>query len=579
MRRVSMAWRSLLARAFTHRGGSPLEARSLLLTAVAVAMLSSCSGTSDELATGASALVSSSPGVGGSGAGARGGLTLVGQRAGATPFLAVLELAASPDCVLERVRFAIEPKPGSVTRAVSAEYESAYLERRGFFDPAAGTLSMPVFGLYQGRENTVGLSYDCAGGPPRAVVARVPTAAWVDPTGGAYTSPRVVLARSPATRLSYDFILLKGSATRDAPVIVDTDGEVRWVGTAGLSSFSSAFFENRVYAATGTGLARMELDGASTVLADYARLGITSTDHHNYDPGKYGLLLEVDETHAFESTIVEVDRDGALLKTWRLADIVGAAMIAGGDDPSAFVRASADWFHNNACAYSEREDALIVSSRENFVIALDYETGAIRWILGDQTKAWYQYPSLRRFALTLVGDSLPPIGQHAVSLAKDGDLLLFDDGTPSLNQTPAGASRPYSAPRKYRIDAKKMTALEAWSYLASPSIYSAFCSSVYEDARDNYLIDYTLHGDLVGLDAHGDEAFHYVYSTSFGCGLAWNAVPIHLEDVRYDCATSPNVQAGVAAALGAPLPALAGAVPPHGRRAACGGEGAIPGGR
>jgi Arylsulfotransferase (ASST). len=29
---------------------------------------------------------------------------------------------------------------------------------------------------------------------------------------------------------------------------------------------------------------------------------------------------------------------------------------------------------------------VIVSSRENFVIAIDYETGAIKWILGDPTK-------------------------------------------------------------------------------------------------------------------------------------------------------------------------------------------------
>ena len=89
-------------------------------------------------------------------------------------------------------------------------------------------------------------------------------------------------------------------------------------------------------------------------------------------------------------------------------------MRAGGDDPSQFVYpAPNDWFHNNSVAYNRADDSLIVSSRENFLICLDYETGAIKWILGDPTKKWHQFPSLRRYALTLAPGSLPPIGQHA----------------------------------------------------------------------------------------------------------------------------------------------------------------------
>ena len=63
--------------------------------------------------------------------------------------------------------------------------------------------------------------------------------------------------------------------------------------------------------------------------------------------------------------------------------------------------ADQDWFHNNSVTYRASDDSLIVSSRENFVIALDYASGAIKWILGDKTKAWFQYPSLSQFALTV----------------------------------------------------------------------------------------------------------------------------------------------------------------------------------
>ena len=265
----------------------------------------------------------------------------------------------------------------------------------------------------------------------------------------------------------------------------------------------------------------------------YSGLGVTGF-HHNFDYGRDGLLLDVDTPNWTESVNIEVDATGKVLKMWNLADIVSAAMIAGGDDPSLFVfPAPVDWFHNNATAYRASDNSLIVSSRENFVIALDYDTGAIKWILGDSTKHWYEFPSLRAFALNLGPDTLAPIGQHATSFFQD-QLLLFDDGTASLTQMPPGEGRTYSAPRKYSITGN--TATEVWHYLADPSIYSAFCSSVYEDAPDNYLIDYTRddpNTDLVALDATGNIAFFYQYVAN-GCGTAFYADPIHLENLQFN---------------------------------------------
>jgi hypothetical protein len=212
-------------------------------------------------------------------------------------------------------------------------------------------------------------------------------------------------------------------------------------------------------------------------------------------------------------------------------------MTAGGDDPRQFVHpAPVDWFHNNACGYRSSDDSLIVSSRENFVIAIDYDAGNIKWILGDPTKHWYEFPSLRQFSLTLGPDTLPPIGQHAVSMPGD-QLLLFDDGAGSNYQQPPGETRTYSAPRKYQIDLSSFEATETWHYYADPSVYSPFCSSVYEDAPDNYLIDYTLAGPyvytgLVGLDSLGNVAFNYQYDELNFCGTAWNAIQIHWENVN-----------------------------------------------
>ena len=209
----------------------------------------------------------------------------------------------------------------------------------------------------------------------------------------------VLQDRTNSTDLSYDYIFISnGGCGPHAPVILDTDGELRWVNPTsilGALAASSLFINNAIYETDGPTLNRVDLDGASSVLRDFSSRGVVNF-HHNIDPGKTGMLLEADTTSYTESVIMEVDFSGNLLKTWNFADIISAAMRAGGDDPSQFVYpAPTDWFHNNAATYNRADDSLIVSSRENFVICVDYNTSAIKWILGDPAKKWYQFPSLQ----------------------------------------------------------------------------------------------------------------------------------------------------------------------------------------
>jgi arylsulfate sulfotransferase len=462
-------------------------------------------------------------------------VAITGQNAGPTPFISQLHLTINQASALTSIRFEITPKQGSVTRAISATYYSDYLLSRGYLDPANGQITLPVFGLYQNYTNTVTLTYNFVDGSSQRDIVAVSTAQFSDPCG--YHNPLVVQARTNSTDLSYDFILLKNTCSTYSPTIIDTDAEIRWVGTASVASLASIFFDNGVYISSNpsgssspTGLTRIELDGTFSFLQDYSGLGVTSTGHHNIDYGKRGIILDVDTAVQTESVNLEVDGSGNVLKTWDLATIIAAAMTAGGDDPSQFVYpAPTDWFHNNAAAYRSSDDSLIVSSRENFVICLDYETGAIKWILGDSTKKWYQFPSLRKYALSLGPSTLPPIGQHAVSLTQDDDLLLFDDGKSSFFQIPAGADRTYSAPRKYHIDTQNMVATEIWNYEAGQTLDSGVCSSVYEDSALNYLIDYALITEIIGLNASGNKVFDYHYPNVVGCSTAWNSMPVHLE--------------------------------------------------
>ena len=463
-------------------------------------------------------------------------IALVSKGPGPTPFIRNLNFQVNPIANIKRVQFTIQPKAGSVTRPISATYSSQYLSSRGYLD-TAGNMKIPVFGLYDGFNNSVTLNYVFRDGSSKQRVFSVLAPVFSDPCH--YNERIEVLPRTDSTRLSYDFMLLKNSCGDFSPAVMDTDGALRWVGSAGASSQPSAFIDNAIYIAYGRQLLRIELDGAVSLVADYSSMGVLDF-HHNMDPGKFGLLVEVDTRTDIESIIMEVGlKEGHVLKQWNMASIISRAMRAGGDDPSGFVRRGQDWFHSNAATYRASDNSVIISSRENFVIALDWSTGAIKWILGDPTKAWYQYPSLRAYALNMRLGGLEPIGQHAVSITYNDKLLLFDDGFRSFITFPRGSNRHYAAPRKYSLDLPNHAATEIYRY--QRSIVSEICSSVYEDAPDNYLVDYAVAGgfqsgnafaEIVGLEPSGARVFDYKFATNF-CNEIFNAIPVHFEQLTF----------------------------------------------
>jgi arylsulfate sulfotransferase len=466
-------------------------------------------------------------------------IIIVAQNPGVTPFIEQLTLMASDTGAIKRISFAVASKPKSLVRPLSGTYSNEYLTERGYLNADTGEIFLPVYGLYAGYTNTVTLIYTFNDGSSKNDSITVTTQPVDDPCG--YQTPTILHARATDIPISYDYMLVKGRCGGASPLVLDTDSAVRWIGAAGIANGDSLFFDNAFYILEGTILYRLDLDGTITTLHDYADIGITAF-HHNADRGKEGLLLEADTAEQSESTLIEVDAAGNVLKRWDLSSIIGDAMVAGGDDPDQFVYpAPTDWFHNNAAAYNRADDSLIVSSRENFLIDIDYDSGSIRWILGDETKKWHQFSSLAGYTLSLSPGSLPPIGQHGVSVTYDQGVLMLDNGQNSLFQDPPGVNRDYTTPRKYEVNLSARSATEVWNYPLGNSVYSPFCGSTYEDAPLNYLVDYAVVGglnvgnpyaQLLGVTAANGTVFYYQYA-AVGCTTTFNAIPIHLERTSF----------------------------------------------
>ena len=148
----------------------------------------------------------------------------------------------------------------------------------------------------------------------------------------------------------------------------------------------------------------------------------------------------------------------------------------------------------------------------------------------------------------------------------DQHLLLFDNGFNSLFQMPPGINRGYASPRKYRVELDANLATEVWNYELDQSILSPICSSVYEDAPLNYVIDYafvggfqatTPYAQLLGLDASGEKVFYYQYSTIF-CDTAFNTIPLHLERTSFPTIESRSLNISTRGVVGTDEESLIG---------------------
>ena len=447
---------------------------------------------------------------------------------------------------LSSASFAVRPRTGSLTRSLSAAYSSVYLQSIGnltALSNGGSQLNLPVFGLYSSYNNIVDITLKFTDGETTTYSPTLITNSYQDgcPSINSFS---IVNNRKATSDLQFDFFLLKDYCAATSPVIFDADGFLRWIGTGSNNSNSSGLYKNVVYYSNGAGINTINLaTGANSTLTSnyysHPDYYITSTSPHNIDPGQSGPIVDINTSVDLEGAAMEINPvDGSIINEWDMARIISSAMTAGGDNPSGFVYTdgSTDWFHMNATTFNPIDNTLIVSSRENFVIAVDYNPPAdgsarkIHWILGDTTKKWAQYASLRKFALTLPAGAPAPIGQHGISIDSSNNLLVFNDGLGSQTQSPAGTTRTYSMVNSYKINTSAMTATPVYNYTPSPSIYSPICGSAYEVAG-THLVDFaTSNGEktaeIQGLSTSNAVIFDMKLTQADTCGAGWNAFPI-----------------------------------------------------
>lgn len=276
--------------------------------------------------------------------------------------------------------------------------------------------------------------------------------------------------------------------------MIDNDGNVRWIlDTTSEFELSNLNFD--------VGIERLQNGNLyfgnwpSTNLYETNMLGEIQNKwtipgyhfHHNMQEKADGNFLvtvsKLGNLHesglfAIEDFILEVDRNtGAILYEWDLKESLDQNRRTMGTDEFSGV---IDWIHVNAVEHDPSDNTIIISSRFQGVVKLDYDNNVV-WILSPH-KGWGingKGEDLNQFLLTPLDMSSNPIvdfdildGEenhpdfewpwfsHAHFKHTNDNLFLFDNGD-RRNFTYA---EKYSRAVEYEIDDENKTVKQIWQY-------------------------------------------------------------------------------------------------------------------
>lgn len=355
---------------------------------------------------------------------------------------------------------------------------------------------LPIYGLYADRDNKVTISYKDG---DQSVTKDITIT--TDKLPDDMVLPTEVKANKE--KLANELYFFTPSS-KGYTVAYDVNGDVRWYIDQqapwkidrldnGHLLLSTERLINQPYYTTG--LYEMDLLGKV-----YTEFSLPGGYHHDYfEMANGNLLVSSDDFNSdagtVEDYIVELDRQtGEIVKKFDLKEVLNT------DDGKSENWSSYDWFHNNSVWYDEKTNVVILSGRhKDAVIAIDYDSGKLKWIIGDPTNWDEEY---QKYFFTPVGDDFEwQWSQHAAMVTPEGYIFILDNGNnkSKVSDDYVPAEDSYTRGVMYKIDTDKMTIEQVWQYgkERGSDFYSPYISDV------DYLDDghYIVHsGGIVKVD-------------------------------------------------------------------------------
>ena len=349
---------------------------------------------------------------------------------------------------------------------------------------------LPIYGLYAGEENKVILTLDDGAIKELKITTEI-----IDEL---YNQAVVLKAKNEKMKEGLTFVSLAMKSSKDLiAAAYDNNGDIRWALKGSVAAWDIYRLQNeRLLVSTSekrsepyytTGIREIDLMGKT-----YSEYIFPGGYHHSAAelPNGNFLVAAQDENSAtVEDVTFEINRSsGEIVKTFDLKDVIPM------DDGSSLSAKSDDWFHNNAVWYDDKTNSVLFSGRNaDAVVSIDYETGSLRWILGDP-EGWTKVD--KKYFFKPVGQVFEwQYAQHASMVTPEGLVFLFDNGPFRAKKTneedQLTGDENYSRAVIYKIDEENMTIEQIWQYgkeLGS-DWYSYYVGDVDYLSKDHYLIN------------------------------------------------------------------------------------------
>lgn len=363
--------------------------------------------------------------------------------------------------------------------------------------------SMPVIGLYQGTNTvTVKIIDDLGnyGSQSFTVMA--------DSLPDFVPVPTMVTANAPMIAAGWNLCEVAigvGGAFKSYPMVIDHNGDIRWA--LDCFDYPDLLFPWRLLdngnLLSGVFESLYEFDWLGNEVRSIPIPGYIS--HHEIQEMPNGnILVAVDKIGlaTVEDHIIEITPSGAIVQEWDLREVLDV-------DRFDLVQDSVDWFHMNAIYYSESDDCLIISGKNQGVVKVTRDNQLV-WILAPH-KGWGKAGldgnglETSDYLLTAIDGSGTPYaqdvqdgivthpdfdwtwGQHAPMLLDNGHLFVYDNGAGRMfdNNT-----FTYSRAVEYSIDEANRTIRQTWQYgkERGMELFSLIISDVDVLSNDNRLM-------------------------------------------------------------------------------------------
>lgn len=344
---------------------------------------------------------------------------------------------------------------------------------------------LPILGLYEDFANKIRITLE--DGTSSEVIIRT-----------AVLPKQVSRCRNIFTSKDYleDNFMFLSTAGKNHPSAYDYKGDIRWLLTVntmfdlkraknGNLLTGSYRFCRMPYNATGL----IEFDMLGKIYKEYRLPGNYHHDQWEMEDGNLLILTQDFHSDTVEDQCVLVDRNtGDILKTWDFKDVLPQDVAGSGSHDAH------DWFHNNAVWYDKNTHSLTLSGRhQDAIINIDYETGELKWIVGDP-EGWPQN-MVDKYFFTPVGDVENfdwQYEQHACLICPDGDVMCFDNGQyrAKSKENYIKNSQNFSRGVRYRIDTEKMEIEQVWQYgkERGQEFFSPYICNVEYYAEGHYMI-------------------------------------------------------------------------------------------